>query len=280
MATKITRDIIESYLNCKYKGHLKLAGQQGMRSDYETMATVARASSREQAVARLVARFGEGDAYRGMTVTAATLKQGAPSLADADLEDEDLSLRFDALKRADGASKLGNHHYVPVLHNHADRMSRRERLLLATFGLMLGYVQGLRPATGLVARGPESRLGKVQLNVKLYRQAEQVLDEVKRLQEGGAPPRLTLNGHCQVCEFRQRCRRQAEEADDISLLGGMGEKELSRYHRKGLFTLTQLSCTFRPRKPGRGSARGPGGPGQHRAAAGGDHSPQKPGFTC
>ena len=29
MATKITRDIIESYLNCKYKGHLKLTGESG-----------------------------------------------------------------------------------------------------------------------------------------------------------------------------------------------------------------------------------------------------------
>ena len=37
MATKITRDIIESFLNCKYKGHLKLAGQQGTRSDYELL---------------------------------------------------------------------------------------------------------------------------------------------------------------------------------------------------------------------------------------------------
>jgi predicted RecB family nuclease len=75
-----------------------------------------------------------------------------------------------------------------------------------------------------------------------------VLGEVKRLQEKGEPPQLTLNGHCRICEFRQGCRRQAEEADDISLLEGVGEKELSRYHRKGLFTLTQLSCTFRPRK--------------------------------
>ena len=78
-----------------------------------------------------------------------------------------------------------------------------------------------------------------------------MLDEVKRLQAGGEPPRLTLNKHCQVCEFRQRCRKQAEEADDISLLGGVGEKELQRYNRKGIFTLTQLSCTFRPRKRGK-----------------------------
>ena len=31
----------------------------------------------------------------------------------------------------------------------------------------------------------------------------------------------------------------------------MGEKELKRYNRKGIFTLTQLSCTFRPRKRGK-----------------------------
>ena len=33
MATKITRDIIESSLNCKYKGHLKLTEQQGTSPD-------------------------------------------------------------------------------------------------------------------------------------------------------------------------------------------------------------------------------------------------------
>src|SRR5580693_8328084 len=103
-----------------------------------------------------------------------------------------MSLRFDALKRADGASKLGDHHYVPVLHNHGNKVGRRQKLLLAALGLMLGRVQGLRPATGLIARGPEGRLGKVRLDAKLYREAEQVLDEARRLQAGGEPPRLTL----------------------------------------------------------------------------------------
>ena len=39
MAAKITRDILESYLHCKYKGFLKLTGQQGTKSDYETLLT-------------------------------------------------------------------------------------------------------------------------------------------------------------------------------------------------------------------------------------------------
>jgi predicted RecB family nuclease len=248
MSAKITREVLEGYLSCKYKGHLKLAGQAGTPSDYEAMMSAAKAGSREAALAKLVARFGQGDACRGGPVTAATLKQGPPLLADIDLEGEGLSLRLDALKRADGRSKLGEHHYLPVLHVHGDKVGRQEKLLLAVLGLALAQVQRLRPAIGLVARGPEARLGKVRLDARLYRQAQQVLDELKRLQAGGEPPRLTLNKHCQVCEFRQRCRKQAEEADDISLLGGVGEKELKRYHRKGIFTLTQLSCTFRPRK--------------------------------
>ena len=235
------------------------------------MTTAARRASREEALAKLVARFGEGDACRGRAVTAATLKQGAPLLADATLEDEGLSLRFDALKRADGASKLGDHHYLPVLHNHGDKVGRQQKLLLAVLGLALARVQGLRPAVGLVARGPEARLGKVRLDAKLYRQAEQVLDEVKRLQAGGEPPRLTLNRHCQVCEFRQRCRKQAEEADDISLLGGVGEKELQRYQPQGHLHPDAAVLHLPPAEEGQaGEADGPhplrrlAGPGHPR----------------
>ena len=33
----ITREVIEGYLNCKNKGHLKLKGEQGTKSDYEAM---------------------------------------------------------------------------------------------------------------------------------------------------------------------------------------------------------------------------------------------------
>src|SRR5258707_154281 len=137
MATKITRDIIESYLNCKYKGHLKLTGESGAISDYEAMTAAARATSRGQTLTKLAARFGEGSAVRGAAVTAALLKQGASFLLDASLEDDDLSLRLDALKRVEGASKLGEHHYLPILHTHGDNVSRREKTLLAVLGLPL-----------------------------------------------------------------------------------------------------------------------------------------------
>ena len=57
--------------------------------------------------------------------------------------------------------------------------------------------------------------------------------EVKQLQASGEPPRLMLNKHCQVCEFRQRCYTQAEKEDNLSLLRGMSEQEISRQNSKG-----------------------------------------------
>ena len=248
MATKITRNVIESYLNSKYKGHLKLGGESGTPSEYELMTTAARTISREKALARLVARFGEEDSCREIVVTTAVLKQRAPILLDANLEDESLSLRFDALKRVDGASIAGSHHYIPILQSYGDKASQRERLLLAVFGLALARIQKSRPASGLVACGPEAQLKKVRLDSKLYRKAEKVLGELLRLQEDGEPPRLTLNRHCQICEFQKQCHTQAAKDDDLSLLRGMSEKEISRQNSKGIFTVRQLSYTFRVRR--------------------------------
>ena len=61
------------------------------------------------------------------------------------------------------------------------------------------------------------------------------------------PPDLVLNRHCGQCEFQGRCHKQATEKDDLSLLGGMSAKERKKLHGKGIFTVTQLSYTFRPR---------------------------------
>jgi len=185
---KITNEILEAHLHCKTKGHLKIAGEIGTESEYEAMTEAASRASREVSLTGLIARYGESNANRGTAITAAMLKQGAPLLADVILEDDGILIHLDALKRADGASKLGKHHYLPVLYNHGYKVGRSRKLLLAVLGLTIARVQGLRPAVGLVARSPDGRLGKVCLDAKLYREAEQVLGEARRLQQGGESP--------------------------------------------------------------------------------------------
>jgi predicted RecB family nuclease len=248
---RITNEIVESYLNCKTKAHFKLAEEHGTKFEYEAMTIATGKASRESALAKLVARFSDGCPCRGLPVTAATLRLAMPLLTDAVLEDDDLLIRFDALKRVDVATNSADQHYQPVLHHQRETAGRPQKLQLAVMGTVLGSVQGQRPDVGLLATGSDGRLRKVRLDSSLYQQAELVLNDLKQLHHGGQPPPLTLNRHCQACEFREHCRTAAIGKDDLSLLGEIGEKELRRYNRKGIFTLTQLSCTFRPRKRGK-----------------------------
>ena len=250
MATKITRDIIESFLNCKYKGHLKLAGQKGTRSDYQLLLAESRDEVRRRAIDKILARHPEEEVERDVVLTPAVLKKGAAFLLNATLENEYGSLAFDGLKRVPGPSKLGDFHYVPVLFFEGRRVRKLQRALLDVYALPLARLQGRLPGAGVVWHGKECRATRVRLSPD-PRKAERLLEELRQMQATETPPRLVLNVHCTVCEFRQRCHEQALQDDNISLLRGMKEKEVRRYTKKGIFTVTQLAHTFRPRRKGK-----------------------------
>ena len=249
MAQPITREHLEAFLHCRYKGHLTQAGEPGQRSDYERLSAELRDAARRRAITRIEGRQPGATVILEAPLTAAGLRQGPAYVLDAVYEDDTFSLRLDGLKRVDGASKLGEFHYVPMLFHGGGSVRAEHRLMLEVHGLLLSRVQGRAPGHGIVWRGPEGASTKVRLGSD-HRKVERVLREIQLSQEAG-PPRLTLNDHCQVCEFRRRCHQQAVGEDNLSLLRGLGEKEVKGYARKGILTLTQLAHTFRPRRRGK-----------------------------
>jgi predicted RecB family nuclease len=85
------------------------------------------------------------------------------------------------------------------------------------------------------------------------------IDHLLAARRSTSPPPLFLNDHCSICEFQGRCRQQALDEGNLSLLKGMTINEIAKYNAKGLFTVHQISYTFRARrKPKR--ARGVAGP--------------------
>jgi predicted RecB family nuclease len=250
MNVKITRDILESHLSCKVKSFLRLAGQQGTRSDYETVSTELRGRVRLQAIDKILAQHREDDVERNAPVTPSVLKRGAAFILDPIMEDSLFSLAFDGLKRVVGPSKMGEFHYVPMLFHGGRRIGKTQRRMLDLYAVLLSRLQGQVPGYGIVYHGRECRATRVHLNADL-RKAEHLLDELKEQCDSASLPKLILNAHCHACEFRQRCHTQAVQEDNLSLLRGMGEKEIKRCNRKGLFTVTQLAHTFRPRRTGK-----------------------------
>jgi CRISPR/Cas system-associated exonuclease Cas4 (RecB family) len=93
----------------------------------------------------------------------------------------------------------------------------------------------------------QPRITKVKTSA-LAGEVRKHLDKIAALFSSSVPPDLVLNRHCAECEFQARCRKIAVEKDDLSLLAGMSAKERERHRSKGIFTVNQLSYTFRPRR--------------------------------
>jgi predicted RecB family nuclease len=246
MPAKITREVLESYLKCQYKANLQLAGARGSTSDYEILLSETRARLHVAAAVNL-AREQKCDVLRDLALTFEVLKRGVPVLLDVTAEDEQMSIRFDGLRRSAGSSTLGDFHYIPILVHEDEMPGKQQRAMLELLGVVLGAVQGKDPCWGILIHGRGCNVRRVKLGGGIT-QARRTLQQLSEMRGTGTPPRLRLNSHCQVCEFRQRCHAEATAKDDLSLLRGMGEKEMTKYNCRGIFTVTQLSCTFRPKK--------------------------------
>ena len=109
---------------------------------------------------------------------------------------------------------------------------------------------------GKIVHGDDYATRKVKLP-SLTSQVQKRIKGITALLAADSPPDLLLNRHCGQCEFHARCRQRATEKDELSLLSGMSEKERKGLHAKGIFTVTQLSYSFRPRRRRRGSRNKP-----------------------
>jgi predicted RecB family nuclease len=244
MPGKIIVDVIESRLKCKYKAHLQLLGEEGEPHDQDILARESRENVRKAATAKLLARHPGLDVPRGLPLSAELLKRGCPLILDAVIEEDDLSIRFDALVRVAGDSRLGSFLYLPVFFHEAEKPTADLRLILAVLAELLGPVQGKVPACGILVHGSGCQERKVKSS-GVGKQSRRLLRELRESQTGSIP-RLVLNDHCHSCEFRKRCHAEAVAKDDLSLLRGMGEAEVAKYAKRGILTVGQLACTFRP----------------------------------
>jgi len=159
MATNsiITVDVLNGYLSCKYKAYLRFAGQHGIKSDYEATLIELQQEVRLKAIEKIHRQYPEHTLTSNIALTNSALKRGACFVLDAQLQDDRFSIHFDALKRADGGSDLGDFHYQPVLFYEGRHIRKAQRLLLETLGLLLSRIQGRAPSCGIIFTGATGR---------------------------------------------------------------------------------------------------------------------------
>ena len=172
---------------------------------------------------------------------------------DARWATRELGSRLQAVERVSSQGTGRRSEFIPYRFEFANRLAKQHMLLLAFDAILLSEVLGRDVTLGKIVHGDSYVTRKVKIP-DLASEVRTGIIAVTALLANNSPPDLVLTRHCGQCEFKLRCRTQAKEKDDISLLSGISQKERLRLHSKGIFTVTQLSYTFRPRRR-RGESR-------------------------
>ena len=91
---------------------------------------------------------------------------------------------------------------------------------------------------------------KIRLNTFSVK-AVKLLENAHAITNQKEPPVFYKNKHCTGCPYWESCYPKLKEKDCISLLESISPNVVNKYNSKGIFTITQLSHLFRPRRRGR-----------------------------
>ncbi len=244
---QITADIFEAYLNCPTKSFLRAHNEVGTGNACADWVRTENEAYRNAGIKRLVESAAPDECLTGLVGTK-ELKTAQWQLAvDVLAQTRELESIIHAIQRMPPEGRGKAAQFIPVRFIFRNKLARDNKLLLTFDALVLSEMLGLPVKIGKLIHGDDHATVKVKIPI-LRNRVGKLSEKIAALLTIDTPPDLVLNRHCGECEFRTRCRQKAIEKDDLSLLSGISEKERKKLNSTGIFTVTQLSYTFRPRR--------------------------------
>ena len=232
MLFRSTPDLFEAYLNCPTKCWLRAAGEVATGNTYAEWVKSQGENYRVNETARLVGGSSNGEV--AMSPQAATLKAAKWRLATTLVIELPASVctvesSLHAVERTPSEGRGKAAQFIPIRFFFRNKLTKDDKLLLAFDAFVLAQAIGRDIAVGKIIHGDDHATLKVK-PLALAGEVRKRVEKITALLGNEKPPDLVLNRHCGECEFRERCRQKAIEADDLSLLAGMSAKEIGRAH--------------------------------------------------
>ena len=247
---RISSDLFNAFLKCPTKCWLRAAGEPASGNAYAEWVKSQNGSYYATEIERLLSGTPKGEVAVSPpleNLKAAKWRLATNLAMHARMNPYVLESELHALERAPSEGRGRPPQFMPIRFIFMNKLGEVDKLLLAFDAFVLSKVTGREIGFGKIIHGDDRSALKVK-TAAFFGEVRKCIERVAALLSSPTPPNLVLNRHCGECEFQTRCRQKAIEADDLSLLSGMSEKERKKLHSKGIFTITQLSYTFRPRR--------------------------------
>ncbi len=239
----VTKELFTAYLNCPRKAYLKNLGTSSEQTKLGAWQKDLQNKLRQQGL-DFIQKQSPHKIIEAPTATE-FLKKASALYFNCSIESEEVRSIIDAVEILD--LRVKNTQWLPYRCQSERSADRHDKLLLAYDALCLQTVHRVDIRVGKLVDGANKHVRKVHLH-RLLKGVHVYLRQLTELLQQEKEPPPILNKHCVECEFREQCRGEAMKTDDLSLLGKMSLKERRKLQDKGIFTVTQLSYTFRPRR--------------------------------
>jgi predicted RecB family nuclease len=254
----MTLDLMAAFVRCRYKAFLQCTGEAGSVTEYELLERKLAETYRDKAIAWLTQQFAPIDILSSPPSLDDALRHRHRLILNAPSFNERRSVVFPAIERTASRTATGKHEHALIAFCPNSKLSKDEKLTAAILGSALSNWHGLTVAYVKMIHGPAFSTTKLVLlgnsgMTHLAKEAAALLHDLEAMVASTASPPMYLNDHCVVCEYRDRCRKDAVDRDDLSLLRGLQPKEIEAWKKRGIFTVTQLAHTFRAKTMGRSS---------------------------
>ncbi|SNQ61207.1 TM0106 family RecB-like putative nuclease [Candidatus Methanoperedens nitratireducens] len=244
MKNIITSEIVVAYSHCSRKAFLLLFSNE-KKEPHEYVCLLEKQASINQAKYLNALKQDNISLSR---YDPDNIDSSSDFLIEATLKAHDLEAYCDVLAKVRGSSFFGKHSYEPTIVVGTQSITEELKIKLAFVGFVLGDVQKTLPISGSIV-GTEMKTHKVKLN-NIYKKLRPMIQTLKEwiTTSPSESSQVILNRHCPYCQFQKECTEKAEKNDDLSLLSKMTPKIIRRYHKKGIFTVNQLSYSFKLRR--------------------------------
>ncbi len=243
----ITSELFEAFSKCPTKCYLLSKGERGTGNTYADWIVEQQNRYRDELFKRISAKI-ETREYDTGHFKIEDLKSGKWQFAlNCVVTAQSWESHLDAVERKAQSKPDKIFHLVPVRIVHRNKVTIEDKMLVAFDALVLAGMTGRKILFGEIIYGSGYRGVKVTTSLLINKVRSQI-EQITHCFSEAKEPDLILSRHCTDCEFQVSCRKEAIEKDNLSLLAGMTEKERKKLNDKGIFTVTQLSYTFRPRR--------------------------------
>ncbi|MDE1970240.1 MAG: TM0106 family RecB-like putative nuclease [Patescibacteria group bacterium] len=143
--------------------------------------------------------------------------------------------RPDLLQKVSGMSNLGDYFYYPIDIKSSKEIKKEQKLQLILYAVVLEHIQGKFPNVMAIINRDHEKV-EYQIDSEDVLEMQKMIDEIHAIIKGKKPP-LKLVSKCKNSPWYEKCKEEAEKAEDIALIYRLDSRAYPTLRECGINTI-------------------------------------------